>query len=423
MPVINSFSRTSGTDEDGGDQIGYETPRSGVATPQPDLQDKRLPGIMSYFGQVRQDTPATDMSSSTLQPPNSTLPSDNKLVHQSQSASSLSLQFQPPAKSSPLRSTSLVDDPSCDLHHRSSAPQQSAELQGQAVSHPYPTPPTSQPPSTGGSFNTEGPGVSCRGAAEVISTTPAVSFSSSEPPIPQHFPFTTTHFEQPETLVQGSSCSTSRSRPPLKHTKSEHAQETSSQASTGESSASQAPGRWYSFHGLKELTRGVFKSGPPTPTRALSTAQSSSHSEGREHPPRPSHDSGEASGTQTPRGPSGAQAPAPKGKLTIKIHEARNLRKSRDPYVVVVFQRSELISGGSRSFDEEENLSIPPPSGIRMGGIPIQRQGSDSGRPPVSIPMRSRQSSNTSISDYNTFRNRSGRVSLTNPKWDAEAVL
>ncbi|GJC80071.1 hypothetical protein ColLi_02909 [Colletotrichum liriopes] len=38
----------------------------------------------------------------------------------------------------------------------------------------------------------------------------------------------------------------------------------------------------------------------------------------------------------------------------------------------------------------------------------------------MSIPMRSRQSSNTSISDYNTFRNRSRR-SFTSPKWDAEA--
>ncbi|CAL3964442.1 unnamed protein product, partial [Diplocarpon coronariae] len=36
------------------DVNGFEsdTPRSGVATPQPDPSDKRLPGIMhSYFGQ------------------------------------------------------------------------------------------------------------------------------------------------------------------------------------------------------------------------------------------------------------------------------------------------------------------------------------------------------------------------------------
>jgi len=47
-------SRPATSEEDGVDQIaGFETPRSGVATPQPDLHDKRLPGIMSYFNQVR----------------------------------------------------------------------------------------------------------------------------------------------------------------------------------------------------------------------------------------------------------------------------------------------------------------------------------------------------------------------------------
>jgi protein-serine/threonine kinase len=86
---------------------------------------------------------------------------------------------------------------------------------------------------------------------------------------------------------------------------------------------------------------------------------------------------------------------------------------------VVVFQRSELISSGPRHTEEDDNLSVATPG---MGGIPIQRQGSDSGRA-MAIPMRSRQSSNTSISDYNTFRNRSARLSFTNPKWDAEAEL
>ncbi|KAG8421135.1 Serine/threonine-protein kinase [Metarhizium acridum] len=161
------------------------------------------------------------------------------------------------------------------------------------------------------------------------------------------------------------------------------------------------------------------QSGPPTPTRALSAAHSS-QSDGRDTPSRTSHDGAEtASGTQTPR-TAGVQPPAQKGKLTIKIVEARGLRKCRDPYVVAVFQRSELISGGPRPIEEEETLSATP-SGL--GGIPIQRQGSDSGRPPMAIPMRSRQSSNTSIHDYNTFRNRTMRAPSSNPKWDAEAVF
>ncbi|KAK0387585.1 hypothetical protein NLU13_3831 [Sarocladium strictum] len=161
------------------------------------------------------------------------------------------------------------------------------------------------------------------------------------------------------------------------------------------------------------------QSGQSTPTRALSAAQPS-QSEGAPSSGRNSHDDGIASGTQTPRGSTGAQAPASKGKLTIKIAEARGLRKCRDPYVVAVFQRSELISGGPRPGENEEPLNAATSA---MGGIPIQRQGSDSGRTPMAIPMRSRQSSNTSITDYNTFRNRPRRQSFTNPTWDAEAIF
>lgn len=160
------------------------------------------------------------------------------------------------------------------------------------------------------------------------------------------------------------------------------------------------------------------QSGPPTPTRALSAARPSG-SDGKINSARTSNDGAEVSGTQTPRSTGGAQAPAPKGKMTIKITEARGLRKSRDPYVVVVFQRSELISSGPRNVEGGHSLSVATPG---KGGIAIQRQGSDSGRP-MAIPMRSRQSSNTSVTDYNTFRNRSPRESFTSPKWDAEAAF
>ncbi|KAH8717292.1 Serine/threonine-protein kinase SCH9 [Beauveria bassiana] len=153
-------------------------------------------------------------------------------------------------------------------------------------------------------------------------------------------------------------------------------------------------------------------------SKALSTARPS-QSDGKDSVSRTSNDGAEASGTQTPRS-TGAQVPAARGKLTVKISEARGLRKCHDPYVVAVFQRSELISSGPRPSDDEEPLNVAQAA---IGGIPIQRSGSDSGRP-MAIPMRSRQSSNTSITDYNTFRSRNGRnAPLTNPKWDAEAVF
>src|SRR5262249_44794890 len=53
---LSSNARHEGRD-DLHDQIGSNSPTpSGVATPRPDLHDKRLPGIMhSYFGQVGRD--------------------------------------------------------------------------------------------------------------------------------------------------------------------------------------------------------------------------------------------------------------------------------------------------------------------------------------------------------------------------------
>jgi len=109
---------------------------------------------------------------------------------------------------------------------------------------------------------------------------------------------------------------------------------------------------------------------------------------------------------------------ATKGKLTVKILEGRGLKKSVDPYVVVVFQRNELVSKGPHSDDGEDNDDM---SHSPVGGIPISRTGSDSGRP-MAIPMKSRQSSNTSLSEYRDFKNK-GRKLFTNPKWDTDAVF
>jgi hypothetical protein len=173
------------------------------------------------------------------------------------------------------------------------------------------------------------------------------------------------------------------------------------------------PGIMHSYFG---------QSTPATPTRALSNQTIKSDASGGSDPSNvqngkpnleapPSH--------STLSGNTGAPAPAPKGKLTVKIAEARGLRKSRDPYVVAVFQRNELVSKGPlpQENDENEDATGSP----MMGGIPITRSGSDSGRA-MAIPMKSRQSSNTSLSDYRDFKVK-GRKSMTNPKWDTEAVL
>lgn len=427
MPGVDPSSiRTAATEEDGADHIGSDTPRSGVATPQPDLHDKRLPGIMSYFGQVRQDPSANESpacspcvplvpadSGSTTLDQQSDLPVQSDLAssekrHSSLSPSQNSLRCPRGVSSSDCRLPMRLDKLDITSSHVSPA---------QTAAHSYPTPPSSQPSysetssckganlETGEAPKTASTGTSIHDSGDRIS-------SMAPPPVSIQTETAEAELVSPATsqLPPASSSSLSLS---------------SSSKASPQLSTTSAPNKWFSLEGLKELTRGViFKSGPPTPTRALSQAHSS-QSDGRDTPGRTSNDGAEtASGTQTPR-TGGAQAPAQKGKLTIKVAEARGLRKCRDPYLVVVFQRSELISGGQRPIEEEEALSATPSGlgGIPIGGIPIQRQGSDSGRPPMAIPMRSRQSSNTSIHDYNTFRNRTVRAPSSNPKWDAEAVL
>lgn len=54
-----------------------------------------------------------------------------------------------------------------------------------------------------------------------------------------------------------------------------------------------------------------------------------------------------------------------------------------------------------------------------MGGVPIKKSGSEMGRS-IAIPMKSRQSSTTSLSDQKDFR--AGRQ-VTDPRWDHLALL
>lgn len=375
MQEINHITRTAPPDDDNIDHIGTDTPGSGIATPQPDPHDKRLPGIMSYFGQVRQDSlaslPLSAPTSNTQRP----LASSSGM---SSSSSRPQAQDGCVLNSIPSR---IAQTASTSSLPAVVSTQLAVVLPSSSSTNAYPTPPTSHP---------------CSSASSMVQTP-----SASE-----------------KVAANTSSASEQNITAPSVTDADEMVPRVSQDAQYQIPDTGQIPSKWFSFDTLKELTRSLVpKSGPPTPTRALSAAQSS-QSEGKEPQTAANNDGAEKSGTQTPRS-GGAQAPAAKGKLTIKIAEARGLRKCRDPYVVAVFQRSELISGGPRPSEDDENLSATPTA---TGSIAIQRQASDSGRP-MAIPMRSRQSSNTSISDYNTFRNRSVNKLFTNPKWDAEAVL
>ncbi|KAI1776557.1 kinase-like domain-containing protein [Hypoxylon cercidicola] len=413
MMAINRIIRTSTTEDDGTDQIGYDTPRSGVATPQPDLHDKRLPGIMSYFGQVRSTSLPSPPGSSSRTPETESIhfasPQEEKEAN--------TIPQQLPSPESDPGSKDLTPDTSPLLPHERIEPLAKVQSSRPSASemHPYPTPPCSQASSERGAKLSDASGDS-DGAVSGSSNRSSLNKSASDL---THLKVRRATLASPLTsIVTTSSVHASHlSIPSGRASTTTPSSPSDTQPPAGD--ASSFLSKSASIDRLKKLTDvGPKKSGPSTPTRTLS-ATHSSHAEERS-PSKLSGDGSETGGRQTPISASSTSAatPSQRGKLTIKILEARGLRKSRDPYVIAVFQRNELISHGPRTFEDEDEGTPQP---VAMGGLPIQRQGSDPGRA-MAIPMRSRQSSNTSISDYNTFRNRPRR-SFTSPKWDAEAVF
>lgn len=417
-------SRTAASEHDeSADQLDTDTPRSGIATPEPDLQDKRLPGIMSYFGQVSRSSftrlwsgtsPAA--SGSVTQRPVAPQSQKPEREEEQESLSPSSQLLSSPPEPSTSLSSSEGQEPLLLPHEKVGMPSEDKPPPDGAVIHPYPTPPASSRSSLRGAKMGEGSGEGSRQAPVTTSVSSPSARRSSVTDLSAGkgrrpsvlAPVTSvqltessvhaSHFSNPGSRR----VSTSQNSPVPEHT-----------ASVKENTVPEDPA---SVRRLKELTHEAApKSGQSTPNRSLSTAQPGRHNGQDER--RTSDESSTLTGTQTPSDSSAV--PTTKGKLTIKISEARGLRRCRAPYVVAVFQRSELISGTPREEEEDDETAI---SNVAMGGVPIQRQASDSGRP-MAIPMRSRQSSNTSIGEFNSFRNRNQRRSFTNPKWDAEAVL
>jgi hypothetical protein len=401
MALANALYFSREDNENGDDS---DIPRSGVATPQPDPSDKRLPGIMhSYFGQVGSES-STRPNSGHFECP------------------VMGSEVETPARGDEVLPTVTPDsgnEPASDPHQEAEAPLPLAPENSRSSGlHPYPTPPVSQPPSLHklklSDSSSEDEGVKAKESA-TSSSAHHKSISESIPSSARRAslmnPLSSVvtasnvhaaHFSNP------SDCTTTPSTPSHSRLNSDF---------------HESP----SYDRLKKLTDDAprKKSTPATPTRALSNQTvKSDASGGSDHANTQNGKDGkvtlaEVALAQTSTPATGAPAPAPKGKLTVKIAEARGLRKSRDPYVVAVFQRNELVSKGplpAKEEDEDQGATSSP-----MGGIPIMRSGSDSGRP-MAIPMKSRQSSNTSLSDYRDFKIK-GRRSMTNPKWDTEAVL
>jgi protein-serine/threonine kinase len=167
------------------------------------------------------------------------------------------------------------------------------------------------------------------------------------------------------------------------------------------------------------------KNTPPLSPRALSNDGSDNTNADRLPSP-----SSPGSGSQGDKGvnftvnPSAMPNPPapvkpPRGKLKVRIPEARGIRPSYDPYAVCVFEWNESIARGVMVDHEDTEKDGNMRKDIRLTGVSIKRSPSDMGRS-MAIPMKSRQGSTTSLSDHKNFKT---SRPLTDPKWEHEAEL
>lgn len=409
-------------DDDAHDHIDSDTPRSGIATPQPDLSDKRLPGIMSYFGQVGSGS-SKSPSSVPLETP--ALGSESEDPIPSHHREETRDMIWPSAHTSSERAGNANhnhdDPPSPSFRDEQeeisyiSSPEKDHDI------HSYPTPPLSNSPSMHrlklNRSTSEDERASARKQAKRF------PFSAHRKSRSDSLPLSV---RRASVLNPLSSIVTHSNVHAADFSKpSEHTTKSTPTHSRLNSEFHDSP----SYERLKKLTDDASrkKSIPATPTRALSSTTAKSDNSGGDPNSQSSNGHGsklrsEAVATPPSLDTSNTSTNTPKGKLTVKIVEARGLRRCRDPYVVAVFQRNELVSKGPLPEPQDDHEDATSGSmGIPMGGVPISRSGSDSGRP-MAIPMKSRQSSNTSFSGERDFK-LNGRSSITNAKWDTEAVL
>ena len=169
----------------------------------------------------------------------------------------------------------------------------------------------------------------------------------------------------------------------------------------------------------------LVKNTPPHSPRALSNDGTEVTNKARSGNPRSStngsRDDKETTSTASLASLPSTSAPVkpPRGKLKVRIPEARGIRPSDYPYAVCVFEWNESIARGTTVDDgEKEKIESRKKDDVLTGSSTKPILG-EMGRS-MAIPMKSRQSSSASLSDLKNFK--AGRQ-LTEPKWDHEAEL
>ena len=396
--LLHPRSKPQRHHEEETDQIGSgaSTPPGGTQTPRPELNDKRLPGLSNSYFQVG----TTDQST--------TIPSIPAQTHMQNS------QNETPAASphfAPVESVS--QPPTASSSPRSAPPEclESPPLLPHERAHPestshaaYPTPPLSK---TSSFLAMGGDGI---GAGDV-SLEPLSHQSSWEQRVKGIMPSFASPARRNNTLSNALS----------KLTVSAHISSPVADASAAPASSSVArrlSSRSERNKENKVLTHAAERHQNTPPH----TPRSGSHESRKDEDTRPTPKT-----NKTSRSSSGNSNSATigqlKGRLDISIEEGRGLRPSVEPYVVCIFQLSEDISGGPKEDEMDTAVDNEPGMEDNMAkGVAMKRLGSGSGTPMAIPGLRSRQTSQTNISDFRRGSSKPGRET-TDPIWRHTATF
>ncbi|KAL5336477.1 kinase-like domain-containing protein [Aspergillus crustosus] len=422
-------------DDDTQDHIGSSTPSpSGIATPQPDLADRRLPSIMHSYFQVGSSSAVMLRSLKTRFSLSESSPSPADDV-QSSALASETRDFKTSGHSSSSGSFVMMERDEARLSSPNALPDKKSESQDISQENhtptALPTPPCSSACSLLQKDSEEleaGLLIPDKGMGSIFTTlksylSPSRSMSCSDSQARRHT-------SQPVSSISDDPVLASHfSNPTLSHVSEAHC------LAEAPLLAHEKPHISSSSENLAKLTGNVsppphLKNTPPLTPRAMSDEDPQPNKKPLAPAPRSSKptqpqtndtpdSADELTGKLNEVFPSSmdtssqASAPpvaAPNGKLYVNISEAKGLRPGFDPYVVCVFEWNECIS---KSVQDEEEESLKRQQKERA------QLELDAGRP-MAIPMKSRQSSQNSALDGPEHR---AQAPVTDPHWNHEAVF
>lgn len=397
---------SSGLEDDTQDQIrsnGSTPTPTGIATPEPDPADKRLPSIMhNYFqvGSFSGDKASLPRLWSCLSKPSEDLQSNAHTQHSSNSSESFVMMEQEDGSDKMEEHPTLHTPPHSLLQHESDEMELGTSPGVSSIFTTlknYLISPTQTPPEDPPSRRQTSLPVSSISDDPVLAT----HFSNpSLPPVSDTFPLSEAllDHEKPHVSISSENLakltenapdgSRLKNTPPLTPRAMSNEVPTAQEktATSAQETPQETPQSESKPEDLEsstdEITMKLDEAFPPQSETVPAATKSTSPANG------------------APTGPIN-------GKLFVKITDGRGLRPSFDPYVVCVFEWNEYISKGARDGEEEKKRRQ------------LESDVEEAAGRPMAIPLKTRSSSHNSAIEGDHM----GRTPVTDPHWDHEATL